>query len=83
MIDLIYIQSNGWTDSRDIAILVFLKYLIKISLYLKRFFERFFRFLSHLVQINQGYNLIQLLCNLVHRVKRYRNFGVCKVLNKD
>ena len=44
MIDLIYIQSNGWTDSRDIAILVFLKYLIKISLYLKRFFERFFAF---------------------------------------
>ena len=44
MIDLIYIQPSGSTCSRHIAIIVFLEDLTMISLYLNRFFERFFAF---------------------------------------
>jgi hypothetical protein len=48
MIDLIYIQPSGSTDSRDMAILVILKDLTMISLYLNRFFDRFFAFYASL-----------------------------------
>ena len=48
MIYLIYIQCSGSTDSRHIAILVFLKYLTMISWYLNHFFERFFAFYASL-----------------------------------
>jgi len=45
-------------------------------------FKRFFRFLSQYMQKNQGFSMVQQFSNLVHRVRRYRNFRVLSDLTK-